>query len=316
MSQPVPSNSNPVLDYYTQWSSKTPYVTRISIIIIVIVCIFSFLIFDADQYLGNIPLYTILDLELYRILFSPLVGNSVLNLLFILLFFPEMSTRLEYTMGSLAYLSLICTLSIIINITFIIICFILSFMGLSYILLASCSGFWTIIFAFITIECMRNPDEPRQLFCFPLQISSKYFPLVLYVVFCLFSGPVLSFAVSIFVGYLQSQGYFDKLRPSSYSLEQLESTGHFFHSISRNSGWCLVAGLGHDSWAPVNQNGADWGNQQTTSLMNPMRNSSESNKEVSYSYINKQILHYFILYVVPWIWNDSCKFIEFADSSF
>lgn len=48
-----------------------------------------------------------------------------------------------------------------------------------------------IVFALLVTECMAMPDVPRQMLFIPVQIPSKYFPLVLYVFFCLFSGPQL-----------------------------------------------------------------------------------------------------------------------------
>jgi hypothetical protein len=92
-------------------------------------------------------------------------------------------------------------------------------------------------------------------------------PLFMYFIFCLFSGPILSYALSIGIGYLYSQGYLDRLKPSSYYLESLEQPNGIFHSISRSPGWVLAgAALGHDAWLPVNNPqasaGGAWGQPQ------------------------------------------------------
>lgn len=87
----------------------------------------------------------------------------------------------------------------------------------------------------------------------PVNIPSKYFPLVLYAFFSLFSGLDLGFAISMGVGYLYFKGYLDRIKPTSYFLESLEAPNGILHSVSRSRGWVLAGGaLGHDAWIPVN----------------------------------------------------------------
>ena len=59
----------------------------------------------------------------------------------------------------------------------------------------------------------------------PVDIPSKYFPLVLYGFFCLFSGLMLSYFLSIVIGYCYAMGYMNKLKISDSALGQSESNG-------------------------------------------------------------------------------------------
>jgi hypothetical protein len=70
----------------------------------------------------------------------------------------------------------------------------------------------------------------------------------------LLSGSLLiSYALSIVVGYFFSKGAFDNLKPSSAFLQRLENEGGLLHSVSRSYGYVLSGvALGHDSWIPVN----------------------------------------------------------------
>ena len=79
-------------------------------------------IFDLVMYLGNNVLYTLYSFELYRIVLSPFVGNSLISVIFILLFYPNMATRLEQSLGSGNYLVLLSTLSILTNLGFLTLC--------------------------------------------------------------------------------------------------------------------------------------------------------------------------------------------------
>eukprot|EP01038_Epipyxis_sp_PR26KG_P004116 gene4116-5867_t len=273
---------NPVLQFYQQWSEKTPYITRTSTISILFVYLLSFF-FSADSSLGNIPYFTVQHFEVYRIILSPLVGNSFFTILMILLMYPTMGSKMEWVMGSSAYLFLIMNITLITNIAFIILCYILIFVGMPEQVFRSCAGFWTIIFALLQIECLQTPDAPRRLLCIPMDIPAKYLPAVLYLFISLFSGFELSYAVSIVVGYLFSAGYLDRFKPSSSYLISLESAEGIFSSISRSRGWVLASGSGHDSWIPTNS-------QQILEERNQQESvSSQSSSRVSSSSANQQV---------------------------
>ena len=256
--QPAPQQQqqrpNPYVEYYNRWMDTTPYVTRASMIGIVAIYLFSFFI-DLTTSLANIPYYTIFQIQLYRIILSPLVSNSILTIILIALFYPSMASRMENALGSTCFLSLICTLSILTNLLFDVTSIILFYMGISSAIGFSCAGFWTVIFSLITIECMAQPELPRRMLFIPVDIPSKYFPLVLYAFFALFSGLELGFLVAIAVGYMHSKGFLDKFKPSSNYVDQLEISGGMLHYISRQRGWVLTGlAQGPEAWLPANPN--------------------------------------------------------------
>jgi len=260
MSEPTPvtampsSNSNPVLEYYQRFCDKTPFVTRTLTVFIVVEYILSFF-FPFEDYLGNVTLFTILGFELYRLVLSPFVGNSILTLIILIISYPSIGSQMEWSMGSSSYLYLMCIMSIATNLLFNAVCLLLFLvMPNSASLQYSCQGFWIILFSLITIDCMGSPDSPRRLLFIPIDIPSKYMPIAMYVLFSLFGGPSLSFALAILVGYGSKLGFLDRVKPTSYYLEQLESNGGCLHSISRASGWVLASTVGHESWIPVNAN--------------------------------------------------------------
>jgi hypothetical protein len=258
--------SNQYLQLYQQWSDKTPWVTRLSMVSIVVIYILSW-VFSFDTVLGNVPYFTIFNYEIYRILFSPFVGNSLFQVILIAMFFPAMGSKMEWSLGSTGFIVLIGTCSLLTNILFDIVCILLSLLGTPEAIFSQCFGFWLIIFSLITIESMLTPDAPRRMMFIPVDIPSKYFPLALYVLFSLFSGPQLGYAISIAIGYLYSIGKLDRLKPSSSYLDSMEING-MLHSVSRQQGWVLTGlAQGNDAWIPVNQSEAQEENQpqQSTS---------------------------------------------------
>jgi hypothetical protein len=71
----------------------------------------------------------------------------------------------------------------------------------------------------------------------PVDIPSKYFPLVLYAFFCLFSGILLSYLLAIAVGYCFATGRLDSLKLADATLAQAEATG----CLSGLSRWAPAA---------------------------------------------------------------------------
>ena len=243
---------NPIITAYNNFAERTPFVTRVSMVGVVFFYLFSW-IYDMDKALGNVTYFTVFRFEIYRILLNPIVGNSLLNTIFMAMFYPAMGSKLEGSMSSALFLWLIGFITLATNVAFNFCCLLLYTINMPAAIFYSCSGFWTILFGLITIECMLQPEAPRQLMFIPVQIPSMYFPLVLYAFFSLFSGPQLDFAIAMGVGYCYSKGFLDRFRPSSTYLEGLEAAGGFLHAISRSRGWVLSGGaLGHDAWIPMN----------------------------------------------------------------
>ena len=157
--QPSPNNDNPILTYYREWSDKTPYVTRVSMIALLVSYLISF-VYPTDKSLGNTTYFSVLSYEVYRLILSPLVGNSIFNVVLIALFFPGMGARMESSIGSSAFLFVIGTLTVTTNIMFVAVCLFLYFIAnLAEAVFYSCSGFWLVLFGLITMECLQVVND-------------------------------------------------------------------------------------------------------------------------------------------------------------
>jgi hypothetical protein len=147
-------NGNPWLNYYQQWCDRTPYVTRTSTVAMCVLYLFSFLI-PLDSYLGNTPYFTIQHFEIYRLFLSPLVGNSILMLIIILMSYPAMGQRMENSSGSSSFLSLLCILTLVINIIFTGLCYSMYIFNiLPESIFWRSAGFFMIFFSLLTIDCL------------------------------------------------------------------------------------------------------------------------------------------------------------------
>lgn len=82
-----------------------------------------------------------------------------MTLILICLFFPAMGTRMENSLGSASYLVLLCSFSLATNVLFDATCMLLYLLGTPTAAFWSCSGFWTILFSLIVIECMQVSER-------------------------------------------------------------------------------------------------------------------------------------------------------------
>ncbi len=151
---PPEDDGNPILGGYQRWAARTPLVTRLSILSVVICYILSFFL-PLELLLTNVPYFTVMHLQLFRLLVPSLVGDSIFNLIVLLLFYPGMASGMEMALGSLHFAYLLFFMSFLTNIIFDVVCFLLYFMGDNGALLYSCNGFWVVAFSLITVDCMR-----------------------------------------------------------------------------------------------------------------------------------------------------------------
>jgi hypothetical protein len=83
------------------------------------------------------------------------VGNSLLDVIFLLFFYPAMASRIESSMGSGQFLILQIIITLGTNFIFSAVCLLLSVSGMRDALLWNCSGYWLLAFGVIVIDCMQ-----------------------------------------------------------------------------------------------------------------------------------------------------------------
>jgi membrane associated rhomboid family serine protease len=153
-----PIGTNPFVRYYEEWSERTPLVTKYSVIgLIVSYMISLFLYFfgiNFDDFFTNEVEYTVYRFEIYRLILSPFVGNNIIMVIFIIIFFVLTSSKFENSQGSLRFLFLMGTLTLLTNISFILISLICYLSGVESAYEWVCAGFWNVCFPLITMECM------------------------------------------------------------------------------------------------------------------------------------------------------------------
>ena len=209
--------------------------------------------------------YTVLKLEIYRMILAPLFCNSILNLIFAFICFSNMGARLEYALGSAQFLALMGTISLLANLGFVTFCFFMAMFGTYEALFFQCQGFWVVLMGLIVVECMSSNEPTRQLFFIPYQIPTKYFPLALYALFTLFGGLNLGMAISMGIGYLYSLGHLDVFKPTVLVVQSWEQ-GCLANFTTRPHYVTQGLAQGAGAWAINSTSGSgDWGQRASSS---------------------------------------------------
>lgn len=196
-----PPPSNPAFQAYETFSQSTPFVTRTLLTVQAVTYIASWF-FDPHYALGNIPHFSVLRFEIYRILLSPLVNSSLFSLILAFWSFQDHGTRLEKSLGSTSFAWLCLMMGVLTNAIFIGVSFMLyCLLGKVSFLFQDSSGIWIILFGTLSMECVRAQRGTTRRF-FIVDIPVLYYPLSLYLLFALMGqGVLLGQGISMGLGY-------------------------------------------------------------------------------------------------------------------
>ena len=193
---------------------------------------------------------TIGKLELYRLFLAPLFGNSFFSLIFVGMTLTSMGTRLEFSMGTARLGALMLTISLATNLVFVLMCYLMASFGSYEALFFTCQGFWVILMGLIVVECLSSPEGTRRLLFIPMPIPTKYYPLALYVLFSVFTGPRVDTLISMGIGYLYQHGYLDRAKPSAQRVSDWES-GFLANFVSSQNFIVGGSAQGDSAWLPM-----------------------------------------------------------------
>lgn len=266
--QAQPQAGGSVLSSFNSWKASVPFVTRSVLLAVSVLGLLALFGLDFGDYLANQPVYTLYSFEIYRLVFSLFVDNSIISVVFMWLFFPAMGARMEQQQGSAPFAWTLLSSALAINLGFLFVCLTLAIFGMSSAMYYVCSGFWSILFTLITLDCLATPDMPRRLLCIPVDIPGMYFPFAIYAFFCLFGGFKLDLLLGIGVGFGFEKGYLDRIKPTEGYIESMEATeGNMLYTAARsNEGYIFAANASYEALNQSEQGQAQGGASQMGSV--------------------------------------------------
>ena len=116
--QAPPEDANPLNRAYEAWAARTPVVCRCLCVGLAACYGFSWIL-DLQRGLETVPFRIVRRFELWRLILSPCVGNSLLGTVVALFVLGDgVGPRLEQSWGSMRMMIATLTASIVINLSF------------------------------------------------------------------------------------------------------------------------------------------------------------------------------------------------------
>ena len=265
-----PGSGMPQIDLTTKikiWWDSVPLFIKFIILSTSILYILNLFIPFISFFFANIPYYTILKFQIWRLATNAFITTSLLNIIFAFLSWIKDACDLEKSNGTLKYMLIFFMNSILIQIIYSLILILISLIikNKSVLKLNLISGYvennglWPIIMSELTLLCMMNPENPIRIFFFPCEVKAKYYPIILFLLFMLFNGMQIDFPVlsGILYGFLYHYFLKNKLQISDQYIQKLEKSFLFkwmvkmkgFVSLNNNIGPAIPVVI-----APVNNN--------------------------------------------------------------
>ncbi|KAJ1457831.1 hypothetical protein M885DRAFT_562312 [Pelagophyceae sp. CCMP2097] len=241
---------NPVVSAYEAWRARTPLVCRK--VCEVLVCAYAVSwVFDLSAALSVVPFFVVRRLQVYRLVLSPLVGNSLISVLLTVLTVGDgVGPRLERSLGSMRLAALVASSVVGVNVAFVALCYAVVSLGALDAALFTSRGLWHTVLTLVAVECLSGPEAARRLLCLPVDVPRLYYPVALGALWMLFSGGLgLDIPLAVGFGYLDNFGYLDAMiyRPLAARCGRFDSACADSHAdyISAR------AALGAAAWVPV-----------------------------------------------------------------
>ena len=159
--------------------------------------------------LVDIPYYTILHFQIWRLFTTPFITTGLLSIIFSLLFWYRDAVKQEQEKGTIKYMLNFFMMSFGIQILYCLLMIIISILIQNTITLRlkismdgiRNEGLWPILMCDLTLFCLSNPEQDMRFFFFPCIIKAKYYPIVLFVIFTVLSGFNIDFEIMCGIGF-------------------------------------------------------------------------------------------------------------------
>ena len=143
-------------------------------------------------YFSNIPYYTLSYFQIWRLITTVFISTNLFKLLLGLFCWLKYASSLEYSIGTIKYMSIFFINTFFIQIIFCILKYILMhiFKKENNFLKTKISSkgvnnasLLATILCELTLLCLSNPESPNKLFFTPIVIKAKYYPFILVGIF-------------------------------------------------------------------------------------------------------------------------------------
>lgn len=205
------------------WWAQVPLFVRFIMITTITFYILSWFVGTFTKALTNLPALVIYKFQIWRLFTSVFVTLSIFNVLFAFLAWVPDAIRLENSIGTMKYMSTFFMHSLLIQLLYVILSFVLSVFSNEFLVMPS-SGLWPLIMAEITILCLNNPQNQLMMMFLPCLIPAKYYPWALFAFFSVLNMRLqFDILAGILYGYLFFHYLKTKIQISDEFVNKLEN---------------------------------------------------------------------------------------------
>jgi len=158
---------------------------------------------------ANIPYYTIIYLNIWRLITTPFITTNILSIIFSIFFWYKEAVKIEKEIGTVKYMLVFLINSFFIQIIYTAVSFLLWLIMRSTSILKlkitdsgiRNDGLWPILLCDLTLLCLSNPEKLQKFYFFRFSLKAKYYPLVLLAIFTIISGFRIDLEILCGIGY-------------------------------------------------------------------------------------------------------------------
>ena len=225
--------------------SNIPLFIKCYFIITIVFYILNLKLTFISYYLINVPTFTILRFQIWRLITSVFITTNILQIILAFFVWVKYASLLETSLGTIKYTLIFLVNTFCIQVLNLII---YPFFSLVYkksfnseIKSKKNSGLWGIVMCEMTLLCVSNPESPMKLLLIPYTVKAKIYPIILVLMFILVN--YLEIDVEVISGVIYGFIYFyylkTKLQISDTFVQKLE-TNNGFKWLSNFKGFISV----------------------------------------------------------------------------
>ena len=225
--------SNDCRSNYRKLCNGIPLFIKAIILITLLLYILNFLFSSISLYLSNVPYNTIYNYQIWRLFTTSIITTRIINIIFAILFWVKHASNLEAAIGTIKYSLIFIMNSILIQIIYTLLFFIISIIIKDEKFLSlkinnkdqvdNC-GIWPYIICEITLLSLSNPNYPIKFLFFP-EFSTKFYPIIVFIFFGIFN--ILSTDLEVLCGIVYAFLYHfiikKKLKISNNLVRRIEN---------------------------------------------------------------------------------------------
>ena len=213
--------------------SNIPLFIKCYFIITIVFYILNLKLTFISYYLINVPTFTILRFQIWRLITSVFITTNILQIILAFFVWVKYASLLETSLGTIKYTLIFLVNTFCIQVLNLII---YPFFSLVYkksfnseIKSKKNSGLWGIVMCEMTLLCVSNPESPMKLLLIPYTVKAKIYPIILVLMFILVN--YLEIDVEVISGVIYGFIYFyylkTKLQISDTFVQKLENNNGF-----------------------------------------------------------------------------------------